>query len=430
VPKPITIPTEVKHKPEFLPSFAALPSGEVRMRAGSTVQRVTMDKLGANTWCRVPASSFHVRCGENYSKNKKKDRSATFMFSCLGVDVFATPTKVKHIARHIQLPVIDANKDYEDPEEIGETALESPMSVKAKADGKATPGAAAADEKVAAGYDRIPQWLILHFQIPNYEPGNPLWGSTREDGPGHSVVFYFSLRPWAREELKKTNAMASAKLLRKWFNAPLDGFDEYRKRLKAIPRLANVPELNIGVAVKALVTQYNAKPFMTGPRCHTMIPGENYLEVDVDVHRFCYLARKGAYGLMDGMHKSVIDFALVVEAQSDEEMPEQVLGCCRMSKIDVGICRSLDYWLKHSLTAHSAPSTPLTSPSPEEKEKERKEDGSLRAYSSAPVSPAVPDFSPAPSPSPAPAPSPVPSPAPAVAAASPVPESPSQSPPA
>ena len=44
------------------------PPGEVRMRAGSTLQRVTLEKLSGNTWCRVPASFFHVRCGENYAK--------------------------------------------------------------------------------------------------------------------------------------------------------------------------------------------------------------------------------------------------------------------------------------------------------------------------------------------------------------------------
>lgn len=80
----------------------------------------------------------------------------------------------------------------EDPAEIGETELQSPAIKKekdskdAKSDGKADGAVAAAaavgDEKVAAGYEKVPQWVVVNFQLPNYEPSNPLWGSQKEVG--------------------------------------------------------------------------------------------------------------------------------------------------------------------------------------------------------------------------------------------------------
>lgn len=58
--------------------------------------------------------------------------------------------------------------------------------------------------------------------------------------------------------------------------------------------------------------------------------GSNYVEIDVNIHNFCYLARKGANSLFGDLHKFVIDLGLVVEGRDDDELPEQILGCAQL----------------------------------------------------------------------------------------------------
>lgn len=57
--------------------------------------------------------------------------------------------------------------------------------------------------------------------------------------------------------------------------------------------------------------------------------------MDVDAHEFSYLARKGLSGVADHMCHMVVDCGLVLEGQADEELPEQILGCVRLCKLDL-----------------------------------------------------------------------------------------------
>lgn len=106
-----------------------------------------------------------------------------------------------------------------------------------------------------------------------------------EDGPGYSLVMFFAMKPEFRDEIAAGSSPA-ATLLKVW----LAGLDDpaMHGRLKAIPRLANLDDLDLGGPLKKLVSSYNAKPFMTGPTCHRIKrdPAGKYLEVSVNLHRF------------------------------------------------------------------------------------------------------------------------------------------------
>lgn len=79
---------------------------------------------------------------------------------------------------------------------------------------------------------------------------------------------------------------------------------------------------------------YNGQPILTRPQ-HRFYKGSNYYEVDVDAHEFNYVARKGLSGVKEHMKKMIVDFGFVLEGRSDDELPEVVLGCCRLSHLDV-----------------------------------------------------------------------------------------------
>jgi len=325
---------------------------EYKIPIGSTLTRVAPDQLSQNTWCRLAGSSFRVRCGPNYKKNKMKAPSEAAFCKAVGLDLFKTEKKVNHICRFLRFPDTPDDKE-EDPSEVAEwkddtlKVFSDPPSPDVLSP---TGSTAAASDSGDMKSGKIPTWVVINFQIPSYEPNNPIWGATKDDGEGYSLVFYFCLKESARKamELPDCGGSSSLQLLRNFFNAPLNGFDEFRKRLKAIPRLVNPEDADLNFATRSLVNNYNAKPFMTGPRCHSFYQQDNYLEVDVDVHRFCWPARKGAYSLMDQVDRMVIDMGFVVEAVADEEMPEQMLACLRISRVEVSAAKTLEQWLERA----------------------------------------------------------------------------------
>lgn len=67
------------------------------------------------------------------------------------------------------------------------------------------------------------------------------------------------------------------------------------RRLKLVPRIVNVEEWAAKGPLSATETKllgtYNDKPLLTRPQQH-FFSGHNYLEVDLDVHAYAFLARK------------------------------------------------------------------------------------------------------------------------------------------
>jgi hypothetical protein len=92
-----------------------------------------------------------------------------------------------------------------------------------------------------------------------------------------------------------------------------------------------------------------SKPFLTGPHCHAFIRGPGYMEADIDVHRFCLTARKGAHGFLDALNSLIVDVGFVIEGGrdgADEELPEQILGCAHIAHLDPLNAKSLAHYIE------------------------------------------------------------------------------------
>ncbi|XP_057494191.1 uncharacterized protein LOC130779542 [Actinidia eriantha] len=146
-------------------------------------------------------------------------------------------------------------------------------------------------------HKKVPSLLIVTIQVAAYPAAMFQSGS---DGEGVSLVLYFKLSESFDKEIS-SQFQASIKVL-----------------MVPVCVFCYVIEHSIEINVSFIFSSH----------------GRNYFEIDLDRHRFSYISRKGLDEFRERLKYGILDLGLTIQGQKQEELPEKVLCCVRLNRID------------------------------------------------------------------------------------------------
>jgi hypothetical protein len=259
-------------------------------------------KVKKGGWFPLEGSNFEVRKGPNYAKKKQKESSAESLYESVHCSAFRSDKRA---------------------------SLNDILSIPNDA---AFPGG-----KIPKLDDEtIPHLIIIQYQIPSEQPS--ILKSTI-DGPGAQVALYFVPSKRLCDEsnaLMKNkndkNVSGAVKLFREWC-AKCEDSKAWRSRFKSIARVRQVNGES-----GSFLKRFNGQPMLvkesSSVRKGVTKEGIRFIEYNVNMHKWAYVAKKGIVALLPQVMGMTIDFGFTIEARDDSEMPENILASITLDGMD------------------------------------------------------------------------------------------------
>ncbi len=319
---------------------------EVNVRGivpGTTLKEATSPN-DTNAYADPQGESWQLRRGPNYTKNKFKGWSRHSMFHLVGMDVFQTNHKVHHVAQHLDLASLQTRKPAGYLSVGGEidSQYQTAMQELAKEPAETHDEGKTSDTPYVQpthadgfhlGTMEKKLTYVINFQMPTY---GPAMMAKNQDGPGISMCWYLIATDETQQDLLRATPRSPAVRILKQLMEVDPNTPEGQKqlmRMKALPRFVNDYDFDLGWSLQKMIKTYNGKPFLSKPQ-HTVHRGPGYFEFDLDIHNFCYAARKVLENFVDKFDRVILDWGFTVEAYTDDEMPECVIGAFRLFKVN------------------------------------------------------------------------------------------------
>jgi len=260
------------------------------------------------SWSNCDARSFEVRRGPNYVSGQKAP-SKSALYTIFAVDAYTTTRKVHKIWKYVDIaPFIKQHATKYDKDKFP-----------------------------------LPPLFVINFMVPDYEPA--LMGG-KSDGEGLSIIVYAHISPETRKalELYAEDPVAhpmrpSIDLLQQFIHSDLV-HSELRNRFKCIARVMNPKHTDFGFLANRMLNRYNGKPFLARTSSTFYHEPGQYFGADIDIHVFGYPARQGLSYVKGTLQTAIYDVGFTIEGHHNEQLPEQILACCRVSKIGFDVCEA------------------------------------------------------------------------------------------
>mmetsp|Transcript_17637 Transcript_17637/g.23538 ORF Transcript_17637/g.23538 Transcript_17637/m.23538 type:complete len:371 (-) Transcript_17637:351-1463(-) len=244
-----------------------------------------------HAYMNAETSLFHLRIGPNYKKTKTKAPSCNALCDLISCDFIHAETFLDNAKNAFNLPNIPGVTD------------------------------------VDTGLEYVPPMFVVNSWLPTKDHG--AFSNGRIEKPSYIVVMVFAISEWVLEELKDIEkASPGVRLFAEWCRVS-DTDPDFKGRFKAIGMVEDIESLGI----PGFITKFNGKPALIS-KSGTFSRHENYIELSTNIHMWQYIARKGLVTLLPHFPRFVVNVGFTIEGRSDEDLPEVLLGGCRMIRID------------------------------------------------------------------------------------------------
>lgn len=173
----------------------------------------------------------------------------------------------------------------------------------------------------------LPKYFILNLQLPSGVPPGP-WSKAVQSCS--SLVLCFRVRSETQAAATSVACEPAMELLKRYCSNASQDFS-LQSKLKLI---GHAEDLQVPSMLASTFARYNGKKPAIITRSGYLISGPEYLEMDVDIRKFCWAARQGLHQVWERTSEARITLAAVIQGDQATELPERIFGCATLNRLD------------------------------------------------------------------------------------------------